>query len=194
MISQLEGVLIEKAPHEAVLDVRGVGYELRIPLSTFVELPDIGKTVRVRVHTHVREEALHLYGFWSQGERTAFRVLIAINGIGPRLALGILSSIPAAGLAQAVRAGDRDGLRAIPGVGPKMAERMLIELRDKLDRFDTEPAASFDDVEAAAVSALMNLDYPRAQAEKLVRSAVERLGATPALEELAREALRVAAR
>ncbi len=194
MIARLEGTLAEKRPDRVILDVGGVGYEVRVPLSTFLELPDEGKTVRLRVHTYVREEALHLYGFGTEAERVAFSTLLGINGVGPRLALAILSGVPVARLAHAVRRGDLAALRGIPGVGPKTAERIVIELRDKADRLEAvAPAAPADDAEESAISALANLGYPRAQAEKATRAARERLGGQPALEALIREALRVAA-
>ena len=195
MIGRIEGVLIEKGPEILILDVHGVGYELRVPLSTFVELPDRGKTVSFRVHTYVREDALHLYGFRSDAERSAFRLLLGISGVGPRLALAILSGLPVGRLVTAVRAGDVAALRAVPGVGNKTAQRILVDLRDKVERFEaSEPSAPGHDVEEATISALLNLGYPRSQAERAVRVALERLGESPALEDLVREALRAAAR
>lgn len=192
MIARLEGKLAEKSPDRVIVDVGGVGYEVRVPLSTFVELPDEGKVVRLRVHTHVREDAFHLYGFLSEAERVAFGTLLGINGVGPRLGLTILSGLPVARLAQAVRRGDVASLRGIPGVGPKTAERILVELRDRVDRLEAvAPAAAIDEADEACVSALVNLGYPRPQAEKATRAALEKLGAAPTLENLIREALRV---
>jgi Holliday junction DNA helicase RuvA len=194
MIARLEGLLAEKTPERVILDVGGVGYEVRVPLSTFLELPDCGKTVRLRVHTYVRDDALHLYGFNSEAERVAFATLLGINGVGPRLALAILSGVPVARLAQAVRRGDLALLRGIPGVGPKTAERIVVELRDKAHRLESvAPAAAGDADEEAAISALQNLGYTAALAEKAVRGARERLGEKPPLEALIREALRAAA-
>ena len=195
MIARLEGLLIEKTPEAVVLDVSGVGYEVRVPLSTFLELPDAGKTVSLRVHTYVREDAIHLFGFCTDPERTGFRLLLGINGVGPRLALAVLSGIPVPRLVAAVRSSDVAALRGIPGVGLKTAQRMLVELRDKIDRLDVAPeAASGEDVEGSTISALLNLGYPRSQAEKVVRTALERLGEKPGIEDLVREALRAAAR
>jgi len=195
VIARIEGVLVEKTPEAVVLDVKGVGYEVRVPLSAFLELPDVGKTVSLRVHTYVREDALHLYGFRTDAERAGFRLLLGTSGVGPRLALALLSGIPVAKLVAAVRSGDVAALRGVPGVGNKTAQRILVELRDKVDKLDVpETAALDDDVEAATVSALLNLGYPRSQAEKVVRAALERLGERPALEDLVREALRAAAR
>lgn len=196
MIALLEGQLVEKRPERVILDVGGVGYELRVPLSTFLELPDEGKAVRLRVHTYVREDALHLYGFLTGEERAAFAVLIEINGVGPRLALAILSGLPVRRLVQAVRRENLAVLKGIPGVGPKTAERILVELRDRVDRMETTagPPEPTDEAEEATVSALVNLGYPRTQAEKALRAALEALGPGPSLEQLIREALRVAAK
>lgn len=195
MIARVEGLLIEKTPETVVLDVNGVGYEVRVPLSTFLELPDSGKTVSLRIHTYVREDAIHLYGFRTDPERTGFRLLLGISGVGPRLALAVLSGIPVPRLVAAIRSGDVAALRGIPGVGLKTAQRMLVELRDKIDRLDVAPEAEpGENVEGSTISALLNLGYPRSQAEKVVRTALERLGEKPTIEELVREALRAAAR
>jgi Holliday junction DNA helicase RuvA len=195
MIGRLEGRLAEKSPEALVLDVGGVGYDVRVPLSTFFELPDEGKTIRLRIHTYVREAALVLYGFLTEQERSAFLLLLGANGVGPRLALAILSGLPVPRLAAAVRQNDVAVLVGIPGVGKKTAERILIELADKIDRLtDVGALDDVDDAEAAAVSALVNLGYPRAQAEAAVRAAGEQGAASAGLEELIREALRAAAR
>jgi Holliday junction DNA helicase RuvA len=195
VIARLEGCLAEKTTDCLVVDVAGVGYEVHVPLSTFLELPDEGETVQLRIHTHVREEAFSLYGFLSEGERIGFRLLIGISGVGPRLALAILSGIPLPRLIAAIRDDDKAALRGIPGVGPKTADRILVELRDKLDRFPPlDSGEPVTDVEKATVSALENLGYPRSQAEKVVRAALEQLPAGSALEDVVREALRVAAR
>ncbi len=194
MITRLEGVLVEKSPEEVVIDVGGVGYEVRVPLSTFLVLPDEGKTVRVRVHTHVREEAFHLYGFLTDAERTGFRLLLGISGVGPRLALTILSGLPIDRLLKAIRAGDLAALVGIPGVGKKTAERILVDLRDSVGKLELAGGETpGSDPEAACLSALLNLGYPRGHAEKAVRSALGSLPDGPALEDLIKEALRVAA-
>jgi Holliday junction DNA helicase RuvA len=196
MIARLEGVLAEKSPEGVVLDVHGVGYELRVPLSTFFELPDEGKIVRLRVHTHVREDAFLLFGFGTELERALFRLLLGASGVGPKLALAILSGLPVDRLVAALRAGDLATLVGIPGVGKKTAERMIVELRDRvtaLDAVAAEPAsAPHDDVAAAAESALVNLGYPKAHAEKAVRRALESLPESPPIESLIKEALRAA--
>jgi Holliday junction DNA helicase RuvA len=195
VIAQLEGRLAEKRPDALVLDVNGVGYEIRVPLSTFVELPDEGKTVRLRIHTHVREDALQLYGFLSEPERLAFVRLLGTSGVGPRTALAILSGLSVQRLVQAVRRGDLAALRGVPGVGTKTAERILVDLRDKVAQIDgipEEPGPGATD--ESCLSALLNLGYARAEAERAVRSASDALGREAKLEELIREALRALSR
>ena len=196
MIARLEGVLAEKSPEGVVLDVNGVGYDVRVPLSTFFELPDEGKVVRLRVHTHVREDALALYGFLSELERALFRLLLGTSGVGPKLALSILSGLPPAKLVAALRAGDLAALTGIPGVGKKTAERIALELREKalglvVDSAPERPPKP--DSAAAAESALANLGYARPHAERAVRRALESLPEDASLESLIKEALRVAA-
>jgi Holliday junction DNA helicase RuvA len=195
VIARLEGVLAEKRPDTLLLDVAGVGYEVRVSLLTFLALPDEGKTLRLRIHTHVREDVLQLFGFLAEDERILFRQLLGISGIGPRLALSILSGLPPDQLAAAIRAGELARLTAIPGVGKKTAERIVVDLRDKLAALALarpEPEAS-PDVESAAVSALANLGYPQAHAERAVRRALESLPEGVKLETAIVEALRVAA-
>ena len=195
MIGRLEGKLAEKTPEGVLVDANGVGYDVRIPLSTFLELPDEGKIVRFRVHTYVREDQLQLFGFLSEQERSLFRLFLSVSGVGPRLALALLSGLPVARVVQAIRQGDLAALRGIPGVGNKTAERILVELRDKVGRLEgvglPTPAG---EAEEATVSALVNLGYPRGQAEKAVSVALEQLDDAPAIEDLIREALRAAAR
>ena len=195
MIARLEGVLREKLPEAVVLDVGGVGYEVRVPLSLFLELPDEGKTLALRIHTYVREDSLQLFGFQTNADRAAFRLLLGINGVGPRLALAVLSGIPVPKLVGAVRAGDVAVLKGIPGIGAKTAQRMLVELRDKVDGLaEAESIEPSEDIEEATISALLNLGYPRSQALKVVRAARESLGDDVSLESLVRESLRAAAR
>ena len=195
MIARLEGVLREKTPEAVILDVGGVGYEVRLPLSDFLELPAEGKTLALRIHTYVREASRQLCGCQSDAQRSAFRLLLGINGVGPRLALAVLSGIPVPRLVSAVRSSDVAALRGIPGIGAKTAQRMLVELRDKVDGL-ADPASVFpeDDREEATISALLNLGYPRSQAQKVVRSARQTLGEEVDLEALVRESLRAAAR
>jgi Holliday junction DNA helicase RuvA len=195
LIARLEGVLVEKRPDAVVLDAGGVGYEVRVSLLTFLALPDEGKTLRLRIHTHVREDALQLYGFLADDERVLFRQLLGISGIGPRLALSILSGMPPDQLVAAIRAGDVARLTGIPGVGKKTAERIVVDLRDKLAAVQLASRAepSPPDVEQATLSALVNLGYPQAHAERAARRALEALPAGATLEAAIVEALRVAA-
>ncbi len=204
MIARVEGLLREKGPTRVVVDVAGVGYELLIPLSTFSELPDEGKTVALVVHTHMRDSAIQLFGFGTERERTAFELLLRASRVGPKLAQTILSGISPADLLAAIRSGDVSALRSVPGVGAKTAERILVELRDRV----TELAAAgrsapnrgapsepwCDAPEEQAVSALTNLGIPRARAEPVVATAAKEMGSDAALEALIRAALRRLAR
>jgi Holliday junction DNA helicase RuvA len=171
MIARLRGKLIEKEPARVVVDVNGVGYEVSIPLTTFTAMPESGAEVSVDIYTHVREDVIALYGFSSRQERRVFERLISISGIGPRLAITILSGGSVEGLVGAIRRGDLARLTAIPGVGKKTAERIVIELRDKLK--DMAEEAVKPTVEVDVVSALENLGYPRAVIEAAVRRAVD---------------------
>jgi Holliday junction DNA helicase RuvA len=171
MIARLRGKLIEKEPARVVVDVNGVGYEVSIPLTTFTAMPESGAEVSVDIYTHVREDVIALYGFSSRQERRVFERLISISGIGPRLAITILSGGSVEGLVGAIRRGDLARLTAIPGVGKKTAERIVIELRDKLK--DMSEEAAKPTVEVDVVSALENLGYPRAVIEAAVRRAVD---------------------
>ena len=171
MIARLRGKLIEKEPARVVVDVNGVGYEVSIPLTTFTAMPEAGAEVSVDIYTHVREDVIALYGFSSRQERRVFERLITISGIGPKLAVTILSGGSVEGLVGAIRRGDLARLTAIPGVGKKTAERIVVELRDKLKDL-TEEAAK-PSVEVDVVSALENLGYSRAIIEAAVRRAVD---------------------
>jgi len=133
MISHLRGALLEKHPNRVVVDAHGVGYEVTIPVSAYSSLPDLGAEVRLHIYTHVREDALALFGFVAPADKTVFEKLIAVSGIGPKLAITVLSGLAAEDLAAAIRAGSIEQLVRIPGVGKKTAERMILELRDKLD-------------------------------------------------------------
>src|SRR5205085_2079832 len=151
MIALLRGVLVEKHPNQAIVEAGGVGYDVTIPVSTFTHLPEAGTEVRLRIHTHVREDALALYGFLTQDEKALFERLISVSGIGPTLAVKVLSGLAAADLLAAIRRGEVDRLVKIPGVGKKTAERMVLELRDKLPAATGEPPA-------AAAEALSPID------------------------------------
>jgi Holliday junction DNA helicase RuvA len=170
VIAWLRGKLVEKEPARVVIDVHGVGYEVFIPTTTFTAMPSAGADVSLDIHTHVREDALALYGFSSRQERRVFERLISISGIGPRLAVTILSGGSVEGLVGAIRRGDLARLTSIPGVGKKTAERIVVELKDKLQNLTEEAAKPV--VETDVLSALENLGYSRPMAEAAVRRAV----------------------
>jgi Holliday junction DNA helicase RuvA len=170
MIGRLTGRLASKAPDSVLLDVGGVGYLVHIPLSTFYELPEAESPASLFVHTHVREDSLALYGFLTERERSLFLMLMSVAGIGPKVALTVLSGIPPAELVEALRRQDVRRLVAIPGVGKKTAERMVLELAEKVAGFGAEPATGAPTAVAPddVVSALVNLGYRKAEAERAV--------------------------
>jgi len=193
MIAVLRGVLLEKHPNQAVVDAGGVGYELHIPITTYTHLPEAGKEVRLRVYTHVREDTLALYGFLSQDEKNLFEKLIGVSGIGPSLAIKVLSGLDAGELISAIRKGEVERLVRIPGVGKKTAERMVLELRDKLPAPVAEGAPahavpSLSEIEQDVLSALLNLGCSRPAAEQAVRKA-KTAGTGAEFEPLFRKAL-----
>ncbi len=175
MIALLRGVLLEKHPNQAIVETGGVGYDVTIPVSTYTHLPDAGAEVRLRIHTHVREDALALYGFLTQDEKGLFEKLIGVSGIGPKLAVTILSGLAAPDLIHAIGRGEVERLVRIPGIGKKTAERMVLELRDKLPVVSGEQpaaaAATLSAIEQDVLSALLNLGCARPQAETAVRKA-----------------------
>jgi Holliday junction DNA helicase RuvA len=171
VIAYLRGRLAQKDTARVVVDVNGVGYEVFIPLTTFTALPDAGADVSIDVHTHVREDVIALYGFSTRRERTIFEKLMTISGIGPKLAVTILSGGSVEDLIGAIKRGDLARLTAIPGVGRKTAERIILELKDKLQDFAAPPAKST--VEVDVLSALENLGYNRALCESAMRRAVD---------------------
>jgi Holliday junction DNA helicase RuvA len=173
MIARLRGTVLEKAPTRVVLDVGGVGYEVHVPLSSFGGVGDPGTAVTLHVHTHVREDALLLFGFATPLEQSLFERLITISGIGPRLALAVLSGLPPAELVEAIAGADLGRLTSIPGIGRKTAERIVLELKDKLAAAGgAEPARAAGGPREDLVSALVNLGYHRAAAEKAVNQAL----------------------
>lgn len=192
MFAHLRGTLLEKHPNQAIVDVGGAGYDVTIAVSTFSKLPAVGAEVRLRIHTHVREDAIALYGFLTQDEKSLFEKLISVSGIGPKLAITVLSGIPVADLAPAIRRGEIDRLVKIPGVGKKTAERMVVELRDKLPGIaggseTAEAAPPLSAVEDDVLSALLNLGCARPAAEAAVKKA--RASGLEAFEPLFRKAL-----
>ena len=180
MIAQLHGRILEKHPNRVIVDVNGVGYDVSVPLSTFYVLGDAGVEVTLRTHTHVREDALALYGFATALEQDLFERLIGVSGIGPKLALAVLSGIEPPELIRAIERGDIGRLTAIPGVGKKTSERIVLELKDRLPRpqvaaaaLGREAAIAPSDVRDDVLSALVNLGYHRPLAEKAVASALQ---------------------
>jgi len=179
VIAHLSGRILEKQPNRVVIDVSGVGYDVSVPLSTFYGLGEAGGEIALRIHTHVREDALALYGFSTSLELDLFERLIGTSGIGPKLALAVLSGIEPHDLVRAIEQADVARLTAIPGVGKKTSERIVVELKDRLPRLGpavraasgaaAEPSALRDDV----LSALVNLGYHRPLAEKAVDAAVK---------------------
>ena len=175
MIGQLRGRLTEKRPNQVLVDVGGVGYLVQVPLSTYAALGELHTEVTLLIHTHVREDALSLYGFLSSREKHFFEMLLSASGVGPSLALKILSGMSVEELVPAIRGSDLGRLTKIPGVGRKTAERMVVELKDKLDAVTVEverPAASSPaGIDADVVSALVNLGYEARAAEGAVAEA-----------------------
>jgi Holliday junction DNA helicase RuvA len=191
MIARLTGALEEKTPELLIVDVHGVGYQVFVSLQTFYRLPALHEKVSLHIYTNLREDALQLYGFMDEKEKDAFLLLKGVTGIGPRLALNILSGIPVAELESALRTSDVTRLVAVPGVGKKTAERLVIELREKVGSLEEGlPGATEEQtaLSGEATSALVNLGYRRTEAEKAVREAVRR-GAV-SIADLIRDALR----
>jgi Holliday junction DNA helicase RuvA len=197
MIAHLKGVILEKHPNQVVLETTGVGYEIQIPVSTYTTLGDAGSVVSLRIHTHVREDALQLFGFATAEEKTVFERLINVSGIGPRLAVTVLSGLPTAELIAAIRYGDVQKLVRIPGVGKKTAERIVLELKEKLigiEALSKGAAAApvqdseFNALEQDVLSALLNLGCSRAAAGEAIRKA-KKQGAPEDFEILFRSSL-----
>lgn len=178
MIGRITGILLEKQPPQLLIDVQGVGYELEAPMSTFYQLPANGEKVVLHTHMVVREDAQLLYGFYAESERSMFRSLIRINGVGPKLALTILSGVSADEFTRCIMENDARALTALPGVGKKTAERLIVELRDKLDSDVSLPAAATPagvtpaptNPVSDAVSALIALGYKAQEASRMVRA------------------------
>ncbi len=191
MIGRLTGRLAAKATDHVLLDVGGVGYLVHIPLSTFYELPEAESPASLFVHTHVREDALALYGFLTERERLLFLLLMSVAGIGPKVALTVLSGMPPSDLVEALRKQDVRRLVSIPGVGKKTAERMVLELAEKVEKLGGEPspgapaAVAADDV----VSALVNLGYRKSEAERAVET-ISRIGPPKDFGDFLKEALK----
>ena len=194
MIAQLTGTLIEKEADRVVVDIHGVGYEVSIPFSTYFELGEAGETVTLQIHTHVKEDALSLYGFLAVKEKRLFTRLIQVSGIGPKLGITILSGLPADELIQAVMGADVVRLNGIPGVGKKTAERIILEMRDKVvglvvDEYEVVAGGVSGSLQRDVVSALVNLGYSRPVAEKAVTQVLNE-DPTDQFETLLRKTLR----
>src|ERR1700744_2797971 len=177
MIAHLRGRLISKHPNQAIVEAGGVGYDVVITVPTFSDLPGLGAEIAFHIHTHVREDALALYGFLRPEEKHLFEKLITVSGIGPKLAITILSGMATSDMVGAIRGSDFARLTKIPGIGRKTAERMCVELRDKLEGFGAPQAiVSHSAMEEDVISALTNLGYQRPLAEKAVERAVQAAG------------------
>lgn len=195
MIAFLRGRILDKHPNRLIVDVQGVGYEVQVPLSTYYDVGDLGAEVALRIHTHVREDALQLYGFLTTIEQELFERLIAISGIGPKLAIAVLSGIEAGELVRAVQEGNVVRLTAVPGIGRKTAERMVLELRDRLAQMTVSPGgtpaapSASDRLRDDLASALQNLGYHRPLAQKAIDAALTTSG-EPTFEHALKAALR----
>lgn len=200
MIASLTGRLAVKAPSHVILDVQGVGYEVFIPLSSYYGLPELNEVISLAVHTHLREDAIQLYGFLTASEKEAFILLTSVSGIGPKLGLSVLSTLSVPDLASAVQTGDVEKIATVPGVGQKTAARIALELKDKVLRLPSvsqkieEVSAPCSQMQDDALSALVNLGYRPAE----VKEALKRVGREgqvfPALKDMIRETLKELAR
>ena len=197
MIASLTGILRFKSPGHITVEVNGVGYRVFIPLSTFYELADEGSPIALNVYTAVREDAIHLYGFRAPEEKQLFELLLSVNGIGPKLAIGLLSGITPAEFIRAVFTEDRQTLTKIPGVGKKMAERMILELRDRVvklapqePREEAGAESSLDALREDALSALVNLGYKKSAAKTVLDRILDDPAEGPALETILKRALK----
>jgi len=196
VIAFLRGKILEKHPNQVIVETAGVGYDVLIPVSTFSSLPEAGSEVKLRIHTHVREDALALFGFLTGEEKTIFERLISVSGIGPKLAITVLSGLPTSDLINAIRNSAVEQLVRIPGVGKKTAERIVLELKDKLEGVAPassvgqieQPMATLSVVEQDVISALLNLGCNRPTAEGAVRKA-KAAGAASEFEPLFRKSL-----
>jgi Holliday junction DNA helicase RuvA len=195
MIGLLRGRIADKQPNTLIVDVQGVGYEVHVPLSTFYDAGDTGAEITLRIYTHVREDALLLYGFLTELERQLFEKLIGISGIGPKLAIAVLSGMDPRELMTSVQRGDVARLTGIPGVGKKTSERIVLELRDRLAQLpggapaDVAPSNGADRVRSDLLSALQNLGYHRPQAEKAIDATLQTMS-NPTFEHALKAALR----
>ncbi|HMK23688.1 MAG TPA: Holliday junction branch migration protein RuvA [Terriglobales bacterium] len=201
MIAFLSGRLAFKAPTHLTLDVQGVGYEVFIPLSTYYALPNLDDTTALNIHTHLREDAIQLFGFLSQSEKDAFLLLTTVSGIGPKLGLSVLSNLSVSDLISAIHGGDVDKLATVPGIGKKSAGRIALELKDKVSKIQpglapvsTAGLSNVDGPLDDACSALVNLGYRLQDAKAALKRVAEGMQKPVALKELIREGLKELAR
>jgi holliday junction DNA helicase RuvA len=201
MIALLTGRLAFKAPTHLALDVQGVGYEVFIPLSTYYNLPELNGSLSLSIHTHVREDAIQLFGFSTQQEKDAFVLLMSVSGIGPKSALGILSALPVSDLVSAIQSADVEKLETVPGIGKKSAGRLVLELKDKLTNLHPGSMAASetvtmgrDEIFDDALSALTNLGYRASDAKEALKMVRKSRSGTLSLQELIRETLKDLAR
>jgi Holliday junction DNA helicase RuvA len=197
MIASLQGILTFKSPGHITVEVHGIGYRVFIPLSTFYDLADEGATISLNIFTAVREDAIHLYGFRTPEEKNLFELLLSVNGIGPKLAISLLSGISSADFIRAVFTEDRQTLTKIPGVGKKMAERIILELRDRVIKLapaeiqrEIKPESSLDAVREDALSAMVNLGYKKSYARSVLDQIVDGSAQQWNLEGILKEALK----
>jgi Holliday junction DNA helicase RuvA len=199
MIASLRGILLEKHPNQLIVDVQGVGYDVTIPVSTFSLLPEAGREVTLRIHTHVREDALSLFGFLTTNEKFLFEKLTGVSGIGPKLAITVLSGLPVGDLVGAIRGGAIEVLVKVPGIGKKTAERIVLELKDKLELLGavasnvtaSKPRSAFSQAEEDVISALINFGSNRASSEAAVLKAKQEGATGDDFESLFRRALKL---
>ena len=200
MIAYLSGRLLVKHPNQLIVDVNGIGYDVSIPLSTFYEMGEVGSPVQLQVHTHVREDAIALFGFKSVREKALFEHLISVSGIGPKLGITILSGMSSEELIPAIRDGNLAKLTSIPGIGRKTAERLVVELRDKLSKFEristvaSAGAAPLSQAQDDVLSALVNLGYPMNVAEKALQKILSTNSAEQGFESLLKSVLQQVSR
>ena len=201
MIARISGTLIFKSADHVIVDANGIGYRIFVPLTTFYELPEVSQSVTLYIHTNVKQDAISLFGFYSNEEKDIFQLMISVTGIGPRLAINILSGISAEALVKAVSQGNLNRLVGIPGVGKKMAERMILELKDKVIRFISEEVApgagdglkENEQVKEDALSALINLGYKSNAARGVIDKVVNEFSDPVTLDALLKESLKILA-
>ncbi len=200
MIALIKGLLIHKATSSVIVDANGVGYRIFVPLTTFYALPDAKQSVTLHVHTHVRPDTISLFGFGTERDKEVFELMLSVSGIGPRLAVNILSGISAEELMKAVSNGNLNRLVAIPGVGKKTAERMVLELKDKMVKLCTgdvtykdDGMTVFDNMREDALSALVNLGYKTNRAKEVLDKVVGESPQSPTLDVLLKKALKILA-